>query len=105
AWRDSANERAARRIPGVAVVADPDGKAAALLGAKTSGEVLLFDGAGRLLFSGGITGARGHEGPNAGEAAVIALASGAELPAASRRAPVYGCSLVGADAARLEAGL
>ena len=96
-WTDSDLERAARRIPGVTVIDDLDGRMAARLGATTSGEVLLFDGAGRLLFSGGITGARGHAGWNEGEAAVIELAS-SPVPRISsvRHAPVFGCSLVGA---------
>ena len=35
-------------------------------GAETSGQTLLYDRDGRLLFSGGTTGSRGHDGDNAG---------------------------------------
>ncbi|HEY6421580.1 MAG TPA: hypothetical protein VIX59_21490 [Candidatus Binataceae bacterium] len=34
---------------------------------------MLYDRRGRLLFSGGITGARGHFGDNAGVSAIVAL--------------------------------
>ena len=50
---------------------DPDGLLAASLGNLTSGGVVLYDASGRLRYQGGITGARGHEGDNAGELAVI----------------------------------
>ncbi|SDU14483.1 hypothetical protein SAMN05444156_2228 [Verrucomicrobium sp. GAS474] len=99
-WVDSHLEREARRIPGVTVVDDPDGKMAARLGAAVSGVALLFDGRGKLLFSGGITEARGHRGPNDGRESVIALVQG--RPAAALRTPVFGCALVGSG---LQAGM
>jgi hypothetical protein len=78
-------------IPGTQALADNAGREAARFGAKTSGHVLLYDPSGTLVFSGGITGARGHEGDNPGREAVIALAS----THASRSAttPVFGCPL------------
>jgi len=82
----------AERIPGVKVLVDPEGREAALFGTLTSGSVALFDVNGRLIFSGGITAARGHAGDNAGRAAVIALAQG-EKPQVSRT-DVYGCPLL-----------
>ncbi len=90
-WRDTALWHTAAAIPGVRVLADVDGALAARLGASTSGQVVLFDDAGRAVFTGGITGARGHEGDNLGEDYVIALALG-RVPA-SRHTPVFGCSL------------
>jgi hypothetical protein len=85
----------AARIPGVDVRADPSGAIACALGARTSGEVLLYSTNGRLLFHGGITSARGHAGDNAGEDAVVAIAHGRE-PAVTETA-VFGCRLVGAE--------
>jgi hypothetical protein len=91
-WRRSAS------IPGVECIADLDGRLAAKFGASTSGQVLLFDGNGRLLFSGGITGGRGHEGDNPGSSAVIAAVSGGAINLA--HTPVFGCSLLDAKSER-----
>jgi hypothetical protein len=83
--------RAAAGIPGVDVVRDDDGAETGRFGALTSGQVVLYDASGRLLFAGGITPARGHEGDNAGRDAVVALVTGADD--APRATPVYGCAL------------
>jgi hypothetical protein len=61
-------------------------------GAQTSGQVFLFDRRGRLLFSGGITPARGQTGANLGRSAVEAILRG-QSPS-SRWGPVFGCPLV-----------
>ena len=45
----------------------------------------------RLLFSGGITVARGHAGDNTGRGAIEELIDGET--AVSRRTPVFGCAL------------
>jgi glyoxylase-like metal-dependent hydrolase (beta-lactamase superfamily II) len=42
----------------------------------TSGHVLVYDRSGKLLFSGGIAGARGQEGDNTGSAAASELSLG-----------------------------
>jgi hypothetical protein len=93
-WVQSDLWRAASAIPGVKVVADPDGTEARRFGAVTSGEVLLYGTDRRLQFAGGITGARGHEGDNAGRAAVVSWLAGQPAPAS---APVYGCALFDGD--------
>ena len=82
---------AAAAIPGVRVAADRDGEAARHLGATTSGDTLLYSPAGRLLYQGGLTGGRGHEGDNAGLDSLAALLSGGKPQAAGT--PVYGCPL------------
>lgn len=84
--------RAAAAIPGVRVWRDRDGRTAAGFGADTSGQVVLYSAAGRRLFQGGITAARGHEGDNLGHAAVLAALDG-DRPADT---PVFGCGLGGA---------
>ena len=61
-------------IPGVHAQCDEGGMEARRFGAETSGQTMLFDAAGRLLFRGGITAARGHAGANAGSAAITASA-------------------------------
>jgi hypothetical protein len=92
AWTQSALWRSAAAIPGVTIMADHNGAIAQQYGSATSGQALVFDPAGKRIFSGGITGARGHEGDNRGLDFVIALARG-ELCSATDT-PVFGCSLV-----------
>jgi hypothetical protein len=85
--------RAAAAIPGVAPVCDAGGREARIFHAATSGQTLLYDAAGRLLFHGGITVARGHAGDNPGRSALAALLAAA--PASRTATPVFGCSLFG----------
>jgi hypothetical protein len=94
-WSRTALWRAAAAIPGVVARADLDGRQARLFGAETSGAVFLYGADGRLLFQGGITGGRGHEGDNAGENAIAERVAG--RPVSLARSPVYGCSLAGCD--------
>jgi hypothetical protein len=72
-WERTDLWRSAAAIPGVTVIADPDGRQARRFGAVTSGHVLLYDRTGKLLFTGGITGSRGHAGDNDGADSVIQL--------------------------------
>jgi hypothetical protein len=92
-WPKTGLYESASRIPGVRVFSDPDGAIARQFGARTSGQSLLYNTAGRLLFSGGITGARGHVGGNEGEDAVLMLLEGGTP--LHRTAPVFGCALYG----------
>ncbi len=91
-WADSDLARQAAAIPGVSVVPDEGGEIARRFGAETSGQALLYDRRGELLFRGGITTARGHEGDNDGRFSIEALVlnSGPSAP----DTPVYGCSLL-----------
>jgi hypothetical protein len=57
----------------VTVVRDDDGREARRFGVEASGETLLYDADGSLLFSGGITAARGHAGDNAGRTELVSL--------------------------------
>lgn len=93
-WAHTDSWRSAAAIPGVKVQEDLDGAQARLFGAETSGYVLLYDTAGKLLFNGGITGSRGHAGDNAGEQSVLALATGGAA-GLTNTTPVFGCSLLG----------
>lgn len=90
-WEQTDLWHSAAAIPGVHVLADEQGQEAQRFGAMTSGQVLLYSPRGVLVFSGGITIARGHMGDNAGQDAVIALVTGRgadRIPC-----PVYGCPL------------
>ncbi len=88
----------ATRIPGLRVRRDDDGRIARRFGGATSGQVLLYDGDGRLRFHGGITAARGHAGDSVGGTLVRRLLDRDRT--ASARATVYGCPLLGADRER-----
>jgi len=61
-WLESDTWMDAASIPGVRVVADENAREASLFGARTSGQVVLYDARGHLLFSGGLTPARGQAG-------------------------------------------
>jgi hypothetical protein len=90
-WVKSDLWRTAAALPDVTVVLDDNGAAAKLFGASTSGQTLLYDEGGSLLFAGGITGARAHQGDNDGRRAIVALLNrGLSAPAATN---VFGCRL------------
>ena len=89
----------AERIPGVTVASDPQGIEAKRFGAETSGAVVLYTGAGKLAFHGGITAARGHEGDSFGQQRIAALLTGARADRAD--APVFGCALDGSEPVQL----
>ena len=94
-WANTDLWRTASAIPGVRVFEDRRAAVAKSFGSFTSGQTLLYDPAGRLLFKGGITAYRGHSGDNAGRTLITALLRGeiparADLPLAT---PVFGCSL------------
>jgi hypothetical protein len=91
-WEQTDLAQSAAAIPGMHVVADADGRLARLFRVTTSGHALLYDTAGDLLFSGGITVARGHAGDNLGEAAIVSLLTGGA--AETSRTPVFGCPIV-----------
>lgn len=90
-WSDTGLVSTASAIPGVRVKPDPNGDEARRLGMFTSGTVAVYDASGQCLFSGGITGARGHEGDNAGRDAVLALLEDPTRPVAST--PIFGCAI------------
>ena len=90
-WAKSDTWRSAQRIPRLTSIVDDDGVEAARFGAHTSGQVIVYDKAGKLAFSGGITPSRGHVGESAGETRVAALLAGKTVPVDNSY--VYGCAL------------
>lgn len=84
----------AAAIQGAALVAD-DGSTSARFGVRTSGHVLLYDAAGRLAYTGGITAGRGRVGPSPGRRALEEQLAGRP---GEGSAPVYGCALAACDA-------
>ena len=90
-WAQTDLLASASAIPGVTVIRDDEGVEARRFRAATSGQTMLYDAAGRLLFSGGITSARGHAGDNAGRAAIVSLLNTNET--ARKETSVFGCPL------------
>jgi hypothetical protein len=88
---DNAMWRTAAAIPGVTPIHDPGGREAATFDARVSGQTFLYDEAGRLAFSGGMTGRRGHAGDNDGEDALFAFIT--HGTSSITRTPVFGCLL------------
>ena len=83
-------ERAAH-IPGAHVHIDIDGVEAARFGAHASGTTLLYARDGALLFRGGLTISRGHEGRSAAHDRIIELVK-SERSDRLVTTPVFGCA-------------
>lgn len=94
-WEQTDTWRRASAIPRAEVTRDDDGVEAARFGAATSGQVMLYGADGELLFSGGITPSRGHEGDNHGRSTILSLLRH-ETPTHSQSA-VFGCPLQRSD--------
>ena len=90
-WARTVLWEQAALIPGVTVQLDQNGVEAKRFGVETSGQTLLYDASGQLLFEGGITISRGHSGDSPGRSAVLALLS--EGNAELSQTPVFGCPL------------
>jgi len=90
-WEKTDLWKTAAAMKNVHVLADADGAAARAFGAETSGHVLFYDAEGSLRFSGGITQARGHEGPSAGGEAIHSMLHG--TAPRQEQAMIFGCPL------------
>jgi hypothetical protein len=90
-WTQTDLWHKAAAIPGVISLTDHDTRYARLFNAATSGQVILYGANGRLLFKGGITQSRGHEGDNIGRRQIIALLQKESLE--KKETPVFGCPL------------
>jgi len=101
-WTDGPVLRNAASIRGLHVVVDPGGRFAARLGATTSGHVLVYGADGALLFSGGITSARAHEGDSIGQNAIVQALY--QKDPSVRRTLVFGCGLEDQPTSRLQGG-
>jgi hypothetical protein len=102
-WTQTDLWQTAAAIPGVTVLPDPEGREAQLFQATTSGQVLLYDAAGQLVFAGGITGSRGHAGDNPGSSAILQALDRARIAPLQGgviehgRTKVFGCALFDAS--------
>jgi hypothetical protein len=93
-WSQTAAWRIASAIAGVTVRTDIDGSLARECGARTSGQVFVYETDGRLVFEGGITESRGHVGDNQGRDVLTELLS-AHNPSHPplTHTPVFGCAI------------
>lgn len=91
-WRATPLVRHLEQLPESNLRVDTEGKETRTFGVSTSGQVLVYSPEGRLLFSGGVTGARGHSGHNLGIATLNETLSLGE-PGSSKCCDVYGCPL------------
>jgi len=82
-------------IPGVTLHRDDKGVEAQRFRAETSGDTVLYNPQGNLLFAGGITISRGHSGDNPGRTAIETILTKG-LPS-EVKTPVFGCSLFGTE--------
>ena len=90
-WEKSDLWQSAARIPDVNVVLDDNGVEARRFHAVTSGQTVVYDRTGQLLFSGGITRSRGHSGDNAGLSAIVSILNAGQ--ADQTETAVFGCPL------------
>src|SRR5262249_7387054 len=90
-WRHTDLWASAQRIPGAQGIADEGGREGARSAVRPSGPALLYDRDRRLVFSGGLTESRGHEGDSFGQARLITLLEGG-VPD-RHDSPVFGCAL------------
>jgi hypothetical protein len=90
-WIESHALRSIRSLH-AEIVIDADGEEAKRLGMTTSGQIIVYDAEGNLVFDGGITGSRAHEGDNLGEQLALAQINGHATERLSS-APVFGCSI------------
>jgi hypothetical protein len=91
-WTKTDLWRSAESIPGVQVLGDINGIEAQRFHTVTSGQVIVYDSEGQLIFSGGITASRGHSGDNDGRAAIVSLLT--KGTAERTETLVFGCSIV-----------
>jgi hypothetical protein len=94
-WEETDLVHEVRKIHGVLVYSDKDAFEAQRFGAHTSGQVVLYGASGELLFRGGLTASRGHQGDSPSQQAVKALLRG--QPPELVATPVFGCPLLNPD--------
>lgn len=92
-WIKTASIDLARSIPNVQVILDKHGDLAKQFGAETSGQTLVYSAAGKLLFSGGITGSRGHLGENRGFDSILKVVRNESTSLTAKTTKVFGCGI------------
>lgn len=98
-WKEISLDSVARALNSerilLSIVEDTDGRKARALGLSVSGQVALYDGRDKLVFRGGVTASRGHEGDNYGSDAIAQFLETGTV--ARHETPVFGCSIFSAS--------
>lgn len=95
-WVEAENWKLAKSLSDVSVQIDENAQWAKKFGALTSGHTFLIDQDGNVLFSGGVTQARGVEGENDGRRAIYTMVTEKKSLSAQPRpveTKVFGCLL------------
>ena len=90
-WLQSDLWKKAQNMQNVKIVTDEEGLIARLFGVQTSGHTVLYGSNEKLLFSGGITASRAHEGDNAGKSAILSVLKTGKSEIKKTKA--FGCTL------------
>jgi len=97
-WMQTAIVDRAKGITRARIFVDGDGQLSAKFRASVSGQCLLYSPNGQLLFQGGLTASRGHEGESLGQALLIRMLAHREAKEFENQqaleVPVYGCELI-----------
>ena len=88
-------DRSLADVPGIDIRRDQGGELSRRFGVLTSGHVLLYGPEGGLIFSGGITPARGHSGDSLGRRSLLEAIMGRQCDRGSTPLFVFGCPLFG----------
>jgi hypothetical protein len=100
-WKRTPLWRLANRIPQARILFDIEGQEARRFHVTTSGQIAVYRNDGSLLYNGGITGERGHEGDNPAEDKLLSLlrepilprAGSDKIPQKNASMPTFGCQL------------
>ncbi len=90
-WKESPLVKKLQALPSSQLVIDLDGKEAAKFELSVSGECQLFSPEGSLLFSGGITASRAHEGDALGQTMIKTAIVKATTEV--NTTPAFGCPI------------
>jgi hypothetical protein len=107
-WDEKPMTAKIAELPGAKIRWDDEGRETRRFGVTTSGDVRLYSPSGLLLFRGGITGSRGHEGDNNGLSDLLVAMNttgAAAYEAAAVRSPVFGCTIGKLNATRTARGI
>lgn len=81
----------AKTLKNITLVVDHNGFETNAFEVKTSGQVMLYDESGRLVFAGGLTPFRGHEGVSEGELSIVKWLNQRDMT--WKTTSVFGCAM------------
>lgn len=82
----------AKTLPRTEIIFDEHGEEAKVFGAETSGHSFFYNEKSELVFNGGLTMARGHEGESVGKDSILAYFKGQK---SIKDSTVFGCDIFG----------